>query len=430
MRRNKFWDDTSRILLAVAVTLVVTLMLVPGAGACGKYKTLYKFKGGKDGNEYVNLGPFIEYFSTGLVFDAVGNLYGTTPAGGAYGHGVVFELAPAADGRWKETVLHRFTGGKDGASPMTSLIFDAAGNLYGTTFGGGHYGMGTVFRLTPTSSGGWKERVLHSFTGGKDGASPMVGVIFDGSGNLYGATDGGGAYGQGNVFKLSPNADGSWTENVLHAFTGGWDGSPQVGGLVFDPAGNLYGTAQGGTAGVVFRLSPNSDGSWADTVLHNFTYGDGWDPFSFSGLLLDAAGNIYGTAFWDKGTGGGVVFELTPNLDGSWSETAVYSFTGGVDGEHPEAGVIFGADGNLYGTTLFGGEYDCYHGPYSDGCGVVFKLSRKPDGSWKEGVLHTFVDRPGAHPFAGLIRDAAGNLYGTTSGDGSTTFGSVYEITF
>jgi len=426
MEAKRFWAAAGRLVAATVFILGFSVV----TDAASQYKILHRFTGGANGNEYVNLGPFLEYFSSGIVIDAAGNLYGTTPAGGAYGFGLIYELKPNPDGTWKKKVLYSFRGAVDGASPMGSLMLDSAGNLFGTTYAGGKYGKGTVFEIMPKPSGGWSGRLLYSFSGGQDGASPMVGVIFDQTGNLYGAADGGGDYGGGTIFKLTPNPDGSWTQSVLHSFSGGWDGSAQLGGLAFDPAGNLYGTGQSASsAGVVFRLTPNPDGTWTDTVLHTFDGNDGWDPFSFSGLVLDAAGSVYGTAFWNHGTAAGVVFKLTPSQDGTWTESDVYSFTGGADGEHPEAGVIFDAAGNLYGATPFGGDYDCYHGPFSDGCGVIFRLTPKPDGTWKETVLHTFHNHPGAHSFAGVTLDSAGNLYGTTSGDGVTTFGTVFEIT-
>jgi uncharacterized repeat protein (TIGR03803 family) len=212
------------------------------------------------------------YSSAGLIFDKNGNLYGTTLEGGDYGCsasgcGTVFELTPTAGGGWTETVLLNFNG-SDGSGPQAGLIFDAAGNLYGTTVGGGTncppFGCGTVFELTPTAGGGWTEKVLHSFGNGTDGANPFAGLIFDAAGNLYGTTYGGGTYrcgasGCGTAFELTPAAGGSWTETVLYSFSRGNDGFEPEAGLIFDSAGNLYGTtAVGGTydGGTVFELTP------------------------------------------------------------------------------------------------------------------------------------------------------------------------------
>jgi uncharacterized repeat protein (TIGR03803 family) len=297
-------------------------------------------------------GGFAPY--AGLIFDAAGNLYGTTYAGGA-GDGVVFKLAPNPDGTWTETVLHSFAG-TDGGGPYAGLIFDATGNLYGTTEGGGAGDYGVVYKLSPNPDGTWTESVLHSFTGA-DGWFPYAGLIFDSAGNLYGTTYYGGGtgcgYGCGAVYKPAPNPDGTWTETVLHSFMG-TDGRNPYGGLISDASGNLYGTTQYGGAsagyGVVFKLAPNVDGTWTETVLHNFMGTDGYGPLA--GLVFDAIGNLYGTAQGGGADGNGVVFKLVPNQDGAWSESVLHTFSG--TGKNPEAPVIFDPAGNLYGTASAG----------------------------------------------------------------------------
>jgi uncharacterized repeat protein (TIGR03803 family) len=394
---------------ALMIVIVVTLVLAPGAWAQGKYKTLYKFKGGKDGIP-----------QAGVIFDPAGNLYGTTTWGGTDGCGSVYELTPNSDGSWTKSVLHNFTC-SDGHYPAANLIFDQAGNLYGTTIWGDPYNGGTVFELTKNSDGSWTHNALYNFTGGQDGYEPFFDIlIFDGAGNLYGTTYRGGS-GYGVAYKLTPNPDGSWTESVLHTFTGG-DGGNSRAGLIFDGAGNLYGMAQTGGAygqGAVFELAPNPDGSWTESVLHSFTGGkDGGQPYG--GLIFDPAGNLYGMTYQGGAHGWGNVFELIPNGNGNWKEKVLHQFTGGKDGGNPQDRLIFDAAGNLYGTTGVGG---------AGGHGVVFKLSPNSKGAWYETVLHTFLDRPGAGPVADVIFDAVGNLYGTTDGDGTTTFGSVFEIT-
>ena len=250
----------------------------------------------------------------GLIADSAGNLYGTTSGGGASYKGVVFKLAP--DGT--ETVLHSFPGfPSDGNSPYAGLIADSAGNLYGTTLSRDSVShAGVVFKLAPNGTAGWTETVLHSFTGfPTDGALPYAGLIADSAGNLYGATTGGGASGQGVVFKLAPDG----TETVLHAFTGGSDGAyPGVGPLIADSAGNLYGTTTGGGGGpgasgqgVVFKLAPNGTGGWTESVLYSFTGGsDGGQPF-YGSLIADGAGNLYGTTVGGGASGAGVVFKLS-----------------------------------------------------------------------------------------------------------------------
>jgi uncharacterized repeat protein (TIGR03803 family) len=400
--------------LGVALTiLIATLTLVRGAvgfqfdsepDKTGAYNILHLFTWAKNpqGN---------------LTFDAAGNLYGTTEDGGSAkcdGCGAVWKLARNAKGAWTVTILHAFTG-VDGANPLAGLIFDLAGNLYGTTAGGGDlgchkpYGCGVVFKLAPKPDGTWTESVLHSFTGA-DGWEPDAGLIVDATGNLYGETLFGGADDSGVAFKLAPSADGTWTESVLHSFTGGADGDGPGAGLILDVTGNLYGTTYYGGSdvhGVVFKLKPNPDGTWTESVLHSFTGADGSEPQA--GLTLDAAGDLYGTTTFGGAcafspSGCGVVFKLAPNADGAWTESALYSFTGGADGTYPRAGLIFDAAGNLYGTTLFGGDSTAC----GFGCGVVFKLLPSSSG-WSETVLHTFIGF-GSYPLGGVIFDRVGNL--------------------
>lgn len=415
MSHNKSWETLTATLLVIAVIVLSTLR----ASAAAEYRTLHRFTfGGKDGN----------YPRAGLVLDSAGNLYGTTAYGGAHGSGCVFKLTPSASGKWTESRLYNFTGRQDGGNPFAGLVFDRAGNLYGTTSGGGA-GFGVVFEITPTSDGIWKEKVLHSFTGG-DGSSPVDGLIFDGAGNLYGTTSAGGGNcgdGCGVVFELTQNADGSWSESVLYSFTYGNNGCLPRGGLISDPAGNLYGTTWACGVydeGTVFELTPSAGGSWTEAVLYAF---ESVGEAPVAGLIFDAEGNLYGTTPLLIGDSGfGTAFELVPHSDGTWTESTLYRFCqleGCPDGANPAAGLTFDQAGNLYGTTLSGGYDD------TNCCGVVFKLTPTSGGGWKETVVHVFADHPGAFPYAGLILDSAGNLYGTTSGDGRTTFGSVFEIT-
>jgi uncharacterized repeat protein (TIGR03803 family) len=320
-------------------------------------------------------------------------------------------------------VLHAFTGG-DGSGPIAGLLRDGAGNLYGTTRNGGDSGAGVVFKVSPTGA----ETVLHSFTGGADGGYPFAGLIGDVAGNLYGTTAFGGAenfdacYHPGNqtcgvVFKLSP----SGAETVLYTFTGGVDGGNPYATLLPDAAGNLYGTTnEAGAfgAGVVFKVGPAS----SETVLYTFADGaDGGAPFT-GGLIRDVAGNLYGTTPNGGASRRGVVFELIrcSSAPAGYDFKLLHSFTGGADGGKPFAGLIRDAAGNLYGTTTAGG---------ASGNGVVFKLS--PVGT--ETVLYNFTGgADGAYPTAGLVRDAAGNLYGTTVNGGANTCtngcGVVFEL--
>jgi len=434
MRRKKFFT----IIVGILAIMAVTLALGSTAGAQVKFKTLYEFtSNGMYGDSYPH--------APGLVFDPAGNLYGTAEDG--YTTGTVYELTPNAGGTWAYHVLFSFNW-NDGASPRGRLVFDSAGNLYGTTtYGGGPSGCyftgdcGVVFKLTHNSDASWSESVLHTFTGeGGDGSNPDGTLIFDAAGNLYGTSQWGGR-GMGSVFQFVPNTDGNWTEHIIYGFA--FDGSsgayPWSDSVVFDAAGNLYGTtAYGGEPGcsprgngcyglgVAFELTPNADGSWSEKVLHSFTAGkDGATPTGAS--VLDASGNLYGTTFWGgANNGNGNVYKLSPNSDGTWTQHVLHQFTGGTDGGEPFSGVIFDAAGNLYGTTTVGGNLSFCNGA---GCGVVFRLTPTSSGIWHYRVLHAFEDAPGAGPAATPIFDAAGNLYGTTNGDGFKTFGSVYEIT-
>jgi uncharacterized repeat protein (TIGR03803 family) len=403
-----------------ALTIVIaSLMLASGAAssqpgaepdAAGGYEVLHLF-------------TWAQYPTGKLIFDAAGNLYGTTVYGGSRkcpgGCGVVYKLAHNPKGGWTVGILHAFTGA-DGVNPLGGVILDATGNLYGTTLNGGANNRGTVFKLAPNPDGTWTENVLYSFKGAGDGSAPVAGLIFDATGNLYGTTQGGGGCGVfcGVVFKLAPNTTGTWTESVLSTL-GGFSPSAE---LIADGTGNLYGTAAGfGLSGIVFKLAPNPDGTWTESELYSFTGGPE-GGFPLAGLIFDAVGNLYSTTGAGGAYGYGVVFKLAPNPDGTWTESVLYSFTGGADGRQPEADLVFHA-GNLYGTTTFGGDLSaCSDG----GCGVVFKLAPTSTG-WRETVLHTFIGF-GAEPVAPVIFDPAGNLYGTTIG-GNGNSGLVFEIT-
>ena len=380
--------------------------------------------------------------AAGLIFDAIGNLYGTTSGAGTNRAGTVFELTSKAGGGWTENTLYTFgSSSTDGVGPKASLVFDAVGNLYGTTSGGGMSGYGTVFELKPKVGGGWTEKVLHSF-GNYDG-SPNSGLIFDAAGNLYGTTSYNG-YGYGEVFELTRQADGTWTFKVLHIFNyDGTDGISANGTLVLDPQGNLYGTTvQGGNldcgagCGTVFELSPGASGAWTESILHDFQQ-DGADGIlPVAGLVLDSAGNLYGTTI-DGGTGlcssggypgCGTVFELMHNSSG-WTEKIMFNFTG-ANGYQP-TGLTMDAAGNLYATTEQGGSGICTSIGLV-GCGTVFKLTHQADGSWTEKVLHNFSEgkhfskqRDGIQPLGSVVFDASGSLYGTTYHGGS--FGGYYD---
>lgn len=310
----------------------------------------------------------------GVIFDPAGNMYSTAGFGGVHGKGIVFELSRTGNAI-QETVIHNFKGGADGSEPRAGLVMDSAGNLYGTTLNGGSANDGVVFELTP-SNGTWTETVLHSFTGAPDGAKPYAGLLIGAGGVLFGTTSSGGAKGRGTIFELSPS-NGGWTESVLYSFTGKSDGGSPRGSLVADAGGNLYGTTAGG--GVA-----------------------GCDIAAF-------------------GKGCGTVFELS-SANGGWQETVLHSFTGtNGDGANSVAALIFDASGNLYGTTQYGGTGSCLYQGLTPGCGTVFEVS--PAGAaWQESVLYAFTSnsvQDGAEPLAPLVFDSLGNLYGTTAGGGN-----------
>jgi len=405
MPRSKAYTVPAKAMTTVGLAVI----LVSYALAAPNYQVLHAFTGGKDGG-----GP-----GGGLVLDTKGNLYGATSGGGDSDQGTVFELMPGS-GEWSEDVLHNFPSfSRDGEDPNGGLIFDLEGNLYGTTVGdGGPYKYGTIFELTPRAHA-WKETVLHRFGQHDYGADPHAGLLMDGSGNFYGTAP-------ASAFELTSESHG-WKEIVLHEFTGqNGDGSDAYAGLIMDTAGNLYGeTAMGGTSkgcgggcGTVYELQP-TDGRWKEHILHDFDTGGDDMAYPEGPLLLDKAGNLYGTA--GGGTyAHGAVYRLTRHSDGRWRSAILYSFTGGADGDGPGGGVVMDQAGNLYGTSA--GGSGC-------GCGVVYELSPGAKGKWTYTLLHTFSGSDGAGPDANLILDDKGNLYGTTATGGPAGYGVAFELT-
>ena len=406
---------------ALALTMVLGLAMVVTLSAQAQtFNVTHNFTGGRDG-----ASP-----SAGVTMDKGGNFYGTTSnGGGVNGYGTVFKLTHTASG-WALTPLYSFAGSNDGASPGARVIFGPDGTLYGTTsYGGGSgcggNGCGTVFNLKPPMNAptnvitDWTETVLYQFTGGSDGAFPGGDLVFDQAGNVYGTTVGGGSSQGGTVYELTPS-NSSWTESVLWSFTGGNDGGKPAGGVIFDSAGKLYGATQVGGSdgyGSVFQFAPAGSG-WSQNTLYSFQNGsDGANPDG--GLIFDPAGNLYGTTT-AKGPGsGGTVFELAPQQNGTWAFTALYAFAGQAGGG-PQASLTMDAAGNIYGTTYKDGVY---------GSGSVFEL-RPSNGAWLYTDLHDFTSgSDGAEPLGNVVLDSNGNLYGTAFTGGGDGFGSVFEIT-
>ena len=396
------------------LTLLATTAILLSAASASSTQVIYSFAGGKDG----------EYLDTDLVMDAAGNIYGTTVQGGNSGSGTVFQLSPSPTG-WVHTVLYSFAGGTDGGEPYKGVTLDAAGNVYGTAVTGGagscEGGCGVVFKLT-NSGGVWTQTVIHTFTGGRDGSGPGSGLTFDRHGNLYGVTPTGGAFGLGTVYLLHPQSDGSWKLFVVHAFTGGNDGSSgSAGRLILDPAGNLYGVTTVGGAngkGVVFEITRTATGPRLIPLYAFKDQPDGALPYG--GLIFDKTGNLYGTTYYAGVHDFGTVYKLT-HSNGAWTEKVLYSFKGGTDGSSPISTLVSDALGNLYGTSSEGGT--------SCACGVIFELSHS-SGTWTESVPYRFPGAPGAgFSYNGMVSDSAGSFYGATTHGGPSNDGTIYKFT-
>jgi len=408
--------------LSVRGCLAMLLFAVCASASTSKIVVLHRFTGSSDGR--VPTGQ--------LIADDAGNLYGTTERGGTANNGIVFELSPPAKdgGPWIEKVLYSFKGGSDGIAPNAGLVFDSVGNLYGTTSDGGkcRYSCGTVFRLAhPLMPGGaWIERVLYAFGGPhqSDGGQPTGSLLFDTAGNLFGTTYAGG---RGNcrqpglpwcgvVFRLSPPVShgGSWTETVLYSFAGIPDGAFPFGFLTADKQGNFFGTTQqGGTGactdgeesiigcGTVFKLQRKSGGDWTERSLYNFQTSDSGASLD---LLLDSTGALYGPGGYDI-----VKFLPPPEHGDPWTQEVLHQFKGGISGRLPSSGVIRDPGGNLYGATWANAIESTY--------GTVYKLSPPTikDGKWSLLTLQKFPGNfDSAQPFGLLLRSEAGFLYGTT----------------
>ncbi len=385
-------------------------MLALSAYAFGQTeKILYEFNGGTGSSPAGN-----------LIFDAAGNLYGTTTTGGSETRGAVYELSPAAGGGWTQTTLHSFTGGSDGSEPEAGLVFDATGNLYGTTAWGGVYGYGTVFELSPLSGGGWTEQVLYSFTNSTDGANPNGALTFDMAGNLYGTCIFGGAHDQGVVYELSPVVGGGWTENVILSGSPA-HGADFFGSVVFDSSGNLYATASTDgsfNAGAIYRLRYTA-GVWKASVIYTFQNGaDGSSPV---GLIYRAPNRFFGVTNGGGTYGYGTAYELTLGANGTWSKTILYNFGNSSAGALPPIfSLTVGPSGRLYSASSQGG---------SSGFGTAFALVQSA-GIWQEKILHNFtINSDAGNPNGGVVLDGAGNLYGVGANGGTWESGAVYKIT-
>jgi uncharacterized repeat protein (TIGR03803 family) len=410
----------SRVLLTLAL---VSLLSLPTTAKSSTFKVLHSFGGQNDG----------AYPSGPLFVDSQGNLYGVTGGGpGEYGYGVVFELIPEINGTWTESVLHSFSAGNDGAQPRGELVSDQVGNLYGSL--GGDGGLGGIFELTP-NNGSWNNTLIYS-----DYAAP--GLLIDNIGNLYGEIGTGQSH-AGALGELSPGS-GGWLYTELYNFCSHYgcpDGYTLPAPPIWDGKGNMYGvTTDGGIdrppcfstngCGVIFRMVPNSESTWTYQVLHRFASSpiapspmDGEWPYG--SLVMDAAGNFYGSTWLGGKYNHGTVFKFQSNGRDVWEETPIYDFPNCLQGCMVEGTLAMDQAGNLYGTAA-GGTGSCG----GAACGVIFELSPQPNGQWKYTVLH-YLDSSdgGVQPFYGVILDDKGDLFGVTSGFGEYGGGTAFEIT-
>lgn len=408
-----------RLSLSAAILLSSLTLTAHAVSAAPAIKVLYNFTGYADGGFPVN--P--------VLVDSSGNLYGVTPTDGSGDGGVAFELSLGSSGTWTETVIHTFGIEQgDGATPEGQLISDSAGNIYGTTAIGGDVSCpnnqcGTVFELSPNSDGTWTETILHDFDG-FDGQLPIGGVIFDRAGNLWGTTSEGGTTSSGKlsdygtVFELVRVQN--WKLATVYAFPRRADGEVPQASLSVDPEGNIWGTTSTAGAygyGTVFEVT-QSDSGWALNTVYDFTGGsDGGSPI-YGQLIFDRSGNVYGTNIkgGDPTCACGVVFSLEQS-DGTWQEKTLYSFSGKGDGRYPYGGLTFDKSGVLYGTTA-GRNVDY---------GNIFRLVNS-DGQWQFDVLYSFDFVHGAYSDAAVTVGRDGTLYGTTNGGGVLGVGAVYSL--
>ncbi|MGA2369028.1 MAG: choice-of-anchor tandem repeat GloVer-containing protein [Candidatus Korobacteraceae bacterium] len=394
--------------LCRSVGIVGTLFFLSAIAQAQTITVLHSFTGGADGS-----APY-----AGVTLDRAGNLYGTTTAGANGNVGTVYKLSHVGSG-WTLNTLYTFDHPDDPAFASGGVVFGPDGALYGASYYGGIENQGTVFSLRPpvtvckSVSCPWTLTTIYSFTGGSDGKNPYLGnLTFDSAGNIYGTTGSGGAHNSGTVFQLT-HSGSNWTESVLYSFTGGDDGGVPDNGVAFDSAGNLYGTAAyGGSfgSGTVYELSPSGSG-WTESTLYSFTGGaDGANPIG--SVAVDSHTNLYGTTNTGGPGNAGTVWELTPS-NGGWSFTRLHSFSGY---QGPFDTPTLDAAGNVYGTSSFTG----------DGDGEVFKLT--PTGSGWSYASYDFTNN-GSIPIGGVTLDANGNLYGTTADGRSRGDGVVWEIT-
>lgn len=407
---------TSSFLRQFCLSALGCLCLLLAPAFASNEIVLHDFGNNPDGSE-----P-----AAAMVFDKSGTLYGTTLEGGSDLAGTIFEISPKGTNGWTYQVIYTFVGCNPGCYPQGPLTIDENGNLYGATSTGGTNNTGIIFELSHQPGGMWSISTLYSFgsiTSG-DGNSPN-GVVYH-KGALVGTTFFAGKYQCGTVFALTPNNNGAWSETVLHSFIdNNIDGCGPVGEVAFDKEENICGmTSTGGPgfAGTVFELSRNANGKWGESILHNFSGSDGSMPWYGATLIFDEAGNLYGTTAGGGSGQYGTVFELS-RTGNTWKETVLHNFSGGADGASPNAGVAMDSQGRLYGTTIEGGgRGNCTVPPPPQNlyCGTVFLLTPSSSGEWNETFLHRFSNlADGGQPAAAVILDPSDNVYGVASSGGN-----------
>jgi uncharacterized repeat protein (TIGR03803 family) len=356
-----------------------------------------------------------------LVMDSSGRLFGATQHGGSADDGTVFELtAPDSRGMRSYIELYAFQGGNDGILPIGDIVMDAAGNLYGVTTAGGANSDGIVYCLSPSISGQWTETILHTFNVTSDGANASAGLAMDSAGNLYGTMSEGGVHNSGTIYMLTKNSDGSWSESIRSNLGDG--AANPTAEVIIDSEGNIFGIGVDGGEfgwGTVFELSGKS-GRGKAKILFNLP--NQYVGYPEGQLWRDPAGNLYGTAYGYSVYYSGAVYELSHNADGSWTENTLHIFgQQPFDGYQPECGLTPDSEGNLYGTTPVGGQY---------GLGTVYKLARGSNGTWTYSIVYNFGANANdaSFPISELTVGPGNTLYGATYGGGPHNWGTVYEI--
>lgn len=418
------FDIRLRLRTVVSLIVLATMLAIVTNAKAQTFTVLHYFTGGPD-------GAFPE---AGVTIGPSGAVYGTAGSGGTTGSGTVFKLSQV-NSAWVFTPLYEFTGKSDGAYPIGGVVFGPDGALYGTTQQGGYENNGTVFVLRPPSTicrsitCYWNETVLHTFTGVPDGINPWVeNLIFDAAGNIYGTTGNGGTYDNGTAFELTPSGGGQYTENILHSFGKDQDGAYPDAGMVFDSSGNLYGTTgTGGTGrgcdygcGTAYQLVPSAQG-WAENVLVNFDLGSAGLAgayFPYSPLVIDGSGNLYGTTIYSTSVYlDGIVFKLAPS-GGGFMPSVFYPF---LTSCQPYGGVTMDRAGNFFGVCTVSGGVGVFE---LTNCSQTCSLIDLHDFSYTDGYM----------PYGAPVLDADGNLYGTTlyggkGGNCQLDCGVVWEIT-